>query len=201
MWISYIKHKTRINDAVTVSTWHWCWCGLGGRRRGGRDRALREARNAAPLECGVQEPDLPRLGGSPTPRTQPRIPTTLTPPSNAKCEIDRHRCTAFVGCGGSTYAVLVIEMFLGLAVFMARRWKALAMMLGFLFHLGIAIALGLISFAFSAFGLLVFGYGYSVFGEVSQYVTTGERPKAMGSAHIIYEYNGKGRDKDHARIT
>jgi len=103
--------------------------------------------------------------------------------------------------GGATYGVLLIEMFLGLAVFMARRWKALAMVLGFVFHFGIAIALGLISFAFSAFGLLVFGYGYTVFGEVSQYIATGERPKVIGSAHIIYGYNGKGTDKDHARIT
>lgn len=92
--------------------------------------------------------------------------------------------------GTATHSVLVIEMFLGLAVFMARRWKALAIILGFLFHFGIAIALGLVSFAFSAFGLLVFGYGYSFRQEVSRYVDTGQRPTVMGPGHIVYRATG-----------
>ena len=77
--------------------------------------------------------------------------------------------------GGATYGVLMVEMFLGLAVFMARRWKALAMIFGFLFHLGIALALGLVSFAFSGFGLLIFAYGYAFRLELSHFVTKREQ--------------------------
>ncbi len=40
------------------------------------------------------------------------------------------------------------------------------MTLGLVFHLGIALALGLISFAFSAFGLLVFACGYAFHHEL-----------------------------------
>lgn len=88
----------------------------------------------------------------------------------------------------ATYGVLAIEMFLGLAVCMARRWKALAMIIGFLFHLGIAVALGLISFAFSTFGLLVFGYGCSFFWEVSRYINTGKRRKVMDLLRMSHQH-------------
>lgn len=87
--------------------------------------------------------------------------------------------------GGATYGVLVLEMFLGLAVLMTRRWKALAMTLGFVFHLGIALGLGLISFAFSAFGLLVFAYGYAFHHELSYLINSRDHLLAMGPARTI----------------
>lgn len=63
--------------------------------------------------------------------------------------------------GSFTYGVLVLEFYLGLSVFMRWQWKAVAFVLGILFHLIIALTLGLISFAFSAWGLLVLAFGYA----------------------------------------
>ena len=57
-----------------------------------------------------------------------------------------------------TYSVLLLELFLGMSIFMTWRWKALAFILGVVFHLCIAMFLGLVSFAFSAWGLLVLAY-------------------------------------------
>ncbi len=89
--------------------------------------------------------------------------------------------------GGATYSVLALEMFLGLAVLMSRRWKALAMTLGFVFHLGIALALGLISFLFSSFGLLTFAYGYAFRHELFYMLNGRDNPLEIGPAQVIRE--------------
>lgn len=60
-----------------------------------------------------------------------------------------------------TYSVLLLELFLGMSILMTWRWKALAFILGVVFHLCIALFLGLVSFALSAWGLLVLAYSYT----------------------------------------
>lgn len=54
-----------------------------------------------------------------------------------------------------TWATLFLEFFLGISIFLPRKYRLVLLSLGITFHLGIAITMGLVSFAFAMWAALL----------------------------------------------
>jgi antimicrobial peptide system SdpB family protein len=60
-----------------------------------------------------------------------------------------------IGVTVTTWGTILLELFLGMGLFMKKEYKRIALIIGILFHLGIIVFLGLVSFYFSMMGALV----------------------------------------------